>query len=105
MVVVSVKSRVTGQNIATLHYTKKESYRWKSNDKIRQFIFNENFSPLFRGPADGDPLLVAVSSAIEAYGEAIAVWEDGMEPEIKTEADVEEFDENGRLKPIKEVIY
>jgi hypothetical protein len=104
MVVVSIKDTVTGQNLATLHYTEKESYRWKSNDKITQFIFNDNFSPLFGSVTYGDPLLVAVSRAIETYSNTIAVWEGGMEPEIKTEADVE-LDENGRVKLIKQVIY
>jgi hypothetical protein len=103
MVVVSVKDKVTGQTLATLHYTEKESYRWKSSDKIRQFIFNDNYSPLFTNPADGDPLLFAVSGAIEAY-DAIAVWEKGMEPEIETEADIE-TDKDGRVKLFQEIIY
>tara|TARA_B100001250_G_C19268177_1_gene557917 strand:- start:98 stop:412 length:315 start_codon:yes stop_codon:yes gene_type:complete len=104
MVVVSIKDTVTGQTLATLHYTEKESYRWKSNDKVTQFIFNDNFSPLFRGPDEGDPLLVAVSSAIEAYSNVVAVWEGGNEPEIKTEADVE-LDKDGRVKLFQEIIY
>ena len=104
MVVVSIKDKVTGRTLATLHYTEKESYRWKSNDKVTQFIFNDNFSPLFRGPDEGDPLLVAVSSAKESYSNVIAVWEGGMEPEVETEADVER-DKDGRVKLFQEVIY